>query len=151
MLPPTCAMLEMERMRERIAEAQTRNFKHDISVPISRIADFVDATSLQLTERFPGVRMLVLGHVGDGNLHYNVEPPPGLADAEFAAMEASVHRLVYDAVEAAGGSISAEHGIGQLKTGLLKRVKDPVALEMMRAIKQALDPNGTLNPGKVLG
>ena len=139
------------QMRERIAEAQTRNFKHDISVPISRIADFVDATGLQLTERFPGVRVLVLGHVGDGNLHYNVEPPPGLADAEFAAMERSVHRLVYDAVEAAEGSISAEHGIGRAKVEDLLHYKSPVAIDLMRTLKRALDPRGIMNPGKVLG
>ena len=138
------------KLRERIAEAQPRNIKHDISLPISRIGDFIDDTGRQLATQFAGIRMIVLGHVGDGNLHYNVEPPAGLSDAAFVQLEKDVHRAVYDAVEASGGSISAEHGIGRAKAQDLLHYKSPVAVALMRTIKQALDPLGIMNPGKVL-
>jgi FAD/FMN-containing dehydrogenase len=100
---------------------------------------------------FPGVRIVDFGHLGDGNLHYNVQAPEGAAAADFLLRhEAAVNRLVYDAVSAFGGSISAEHGIGMLKREELAQRKPPVALAMMRAIKQALDPAGLMNPGRVL-
>jgi FAD/FMN-containing dehydrogenase len=99
----------------------------------------------------PGVRLVDFGHLGDGNLHYNVQAPEGEpADRFLAEREAEVNRIVYDAVVAHGGSISAEHGIGVLKRDELAQRKSPVALKMMRAIKQALDPHGRMNPGRVV-
>ena len=104
-----------------------------------------------LRAAFAGVRLVNFGHLGDGNLHYNVQCPPGAEAADFLAHhEAAVNRIVYDAVQAAGGSISAEHGIGALKRDELVLRKSPVALGLMRAIKQALDPQGRLNPGRVV-
>ncbi|MEP6558958.1 MAG: FAD-linked oxidase C-terminal domain-containing protein, partial [Burkholderiales bacterium] len=137
-------------IRERIALSQPKNIKHDISLPIARIGVFVEETGRAITNRFAGTRMTILGHMGDGNLHYNVEPPAGLSDAEFLKLEKDVHRFVYDAVDAARGSMSAEHGIGRAKVADLEHYKSPTALGLMRAIKSALDPNGIMNPGKVL-
>ena len=140
-------------LRENISEAQAaegRNIKHDVSVPISRIADFVAATDAALAERFPGIRMVTFGHLGDGNLHYNVSPPPDTDPSTFLAWQPAINRIVHDAVMAAGGSISAEHGIGQLKRDELQRYKSSGEMAMMRAIKVALDPLGLMNPGKVL-
>ncbi|MEO9102850.1 MAG: FAD-binding oxidoreductase, partial [Burkholderiaceae bacterium] len=137
-------------IRERVALSQPKNIKHDISLPIARIGAFVEETGRAITERFAGTRMTILGHMGDGNLHYNVEPPAGLSDAEFLKLEKDVHRFVYDAVDAARGSMSAEHGIGRAKVADLEHYKSPTALGLMRAIKSALDPNGIMNPGKVL-
>src|SRR5690606_24007018 len=99
----------------------------------------------------PGIRAVPFGHLGDGNLHFNFSQPEGADGAAFMAGAGPVHEAVYGVVRALGGSVSAEHGIGQLKTALLEEVKDPVALSMMRAIKSALDPKGILNPGKLLG
>jgi FAD/FMN-containing dehydrogenase len=99
----------------------------------------------------PAIRPVPFGHMGDGNLHFNFSQPVGADPKEFMAGAEAVHDAIYEIVLEFDGSVSAEHGIGQLKTELLKKVKDPVALEMMRSIKQALDPNGILNPGKVLG
>jgi FAD/FMN-containing dehydrogenase len=141
------------QIRERIPDAQAAagaNFKHDISVPISAIGEFVEATGAAIARACPGTRMVVFGHLGDGNLHYNAEPPAGLDDAAFLALEQQVHHLVYDAVAARRGSISAEHGVGQVKRDDLPRYKSPVALALMRTLKQALDPHGIMNPGKVL-
>ena len=100
---------------------------------------------------FPGSRLVDFGHLGDGNLHYNVQAPDGVDAAAFLrAHEHAINTIVYDAVGAAGGSISAEHGIGALKRDELAARKSPVALRLMRAIKQALDPHGLMNPGRVL-
>ena len=144
----------MWHLRESIPLAQSLeglNIKHDISVPISRIPSFVRSTDELLERAVPGVRLVDFGHLGDGNLHYNVQAPPDMpADRFLAEREAEVNRIVYDAVTAHGGSISAEHGIGALKRDELAQRKSPVALGMMRAIKQALDPQGLLNPGRVL-
>ena len=144
----------MWHVRETIPLAQVAegaNIKHDIALPISAIEEFVATTDADLVRAFPGVRVIDFGHLGDGNLHYNVQGPPDAdIDAFLARHEGAITRMVYDAVAARGGSISAEHGIGQLKTGLLAQVKDPVALDMMRAVKAALDPAGVLNPGRVL-
>jgi D-lactate dehydrogenase (cytochrome) len=99
----------------------------------------------------PGIRPCAFGHMGDGNIHFNFSQPAGADGTAFMAGADVIHTAIYDVVARLGGSVSAEHGIGQLKVGLLRRVKDPVALQMMASIKAALDPNGIMNPGKVLG
>ncbi|MDE2145203.1 MAG: FAD-binding oxidoreductase [Burkholderiales bacterium] len=142
------------QLRESIPLAQAQeglNVKHDISLPVSAIAAFCAATDAALQQRFAGVRLVNFGHLGDGNLHYNVQAPAGADGARFLAEhEAAVNALVFDAVAAAGGSFSAEHGIGALKRDELAARKSPVALRLMRSIKAALDPQGLLNPGRVL-
>jgi FAD/FMN-containing dehydrogenase len=144
----------MWHLRESIPLAQAEeglNIKHDISLPVSRIPNFVESTDLALMAAFPGVRLINFGHLGDGNLHYNVQAPAGLAAADFLRdHESAVNRIVYDAVTAHDGSISAEHGIGTLKREELSARKPAVALQLMRAIKTALDPAGVMNPGRVL-
>jgi FAD/FMN-containing dehydrogenase len=152
----------MWHLRESIPLAQAEeglNVKHDISLPISRIPEFVERTDAALTARWPGLRLVNFGHLGDGNLHYNVQAPEGgdmKAPAGGSAAdflrehEAGVNAVVYDAVTAHDGSISAEHGIGTLKREELVRRKSPVALGLMRAVKQALDPHGLMNPGRLL-
>ncbi len=144
----------MWHLRESIPLAQSEeglNIKHDIALPVSRIPDFVERCDAMLGARFPGSRLVDFGHLGDGNLHYNVQAPEGIAPADFLREhEAAVNALVYDQVVAHGGSISAEHGIGQLKRDELAQRKSPVALQLMRQIKQALDPHGLLNPGRVV-
>ena len=144
----------MWHLRESIPMAQSLeglNIKHDISLPISLIPRFVASTDAALVQAFPGVRLVNFGHLGDGNLHYNVQAPAGGDAAAFLRdHETAVNAIVYDAVDKFGGSISAEHGIGTLKRDELARRKSPVALQMMRAIKQALDPHNLMNPGRVL-
>ncbi len=143
-------------LRENISDAQGlegKNIKHDISVPISRIADFIDQTDAQIKAAHPQTRMIVFGHLGDGNLHYNVSPGPGQGaslDAAFMALEGPINRIAHDAVVRFGGSISAEHGLGILRRDESARYKQPVEVAMMRAIKKALDPDGLMNPGKLL-
>lgn len=138
------------KVRERIGLSQKRNFKHDISLPIGDIPRFIDEMGALLKSRFPSHTLVVLGHIGDGNLHYNVEPPSDTPASEFLALEAQVHEVIYDKVISLGGSISAEHGIGSFKTADLRRYKSAVAMELMRKMKAAIDPNAVLNPGKVL-
>ncbi len=111
---------------------------------------FVEQTDAALERAFPGARMVVFGHLGDGNLHYNVAPPAGTPFAQFKWHEAAINRLVHDAVAAHGGSFSAEHGLGQLKVGENARYKSALEIHLMAAVKQALDPLGIMNPGKVL-
>jgi FAD/FMN-containing dehydrogenase len=141
-------------LRESIPLAQSQegpNIKHDIALPVSAIARFVAHTDAALQQAFPGIRMVDFGHLGDGNLHYNVQAPQGMpAQAFMDSHEHTVNQLVYDAVMAEGGSICAEHGVGALKRDQLAQRKSPVALQLMRAIKQALDPHNRLNPGRVL-
>ena len=140
-------------LRENIGEAQKiegLSIKHDISVPISRIGEFVERTDAALQEAFPGIRIVAFGHVGDGNLHYNQSKPEAGENAAFIAVQPQVDLLVHDFVHQFGGSISAEHGIGQLKRGELLRYKSPLEMDMMRSVKRALDPQGLMNPGKVL-
>ena len=141
-------------VRESIPLAQSLeglNIKHDISLPVSAMVAFVRDTDCALARYLPGVRIVNFGHLGDGNLHYNVQAPAGAdAQAFLAAHEASVNHIVYDAVCAVGGSISAEHGIGVLKLDELSERKSPVALALMRRIKRALDPHNLMNPGRVL-
>jgi FAD/FMN-containing dehydrogenase len=141
-------------LRESIPLAQAEeglNIKHDIALPVSAIPAFVAGTDAALAAALPGIRLVNFGHLGDGNLHYNVQAPEGRDAAEFlASEEARVNTIVYDAVIVHGGSISAEHGIGRLKREELAQRKSPVALALMRAIKKALDPQGLLNPQRVL-
>lgn len=141
-------------IRESIPLAQAEeglNIKHDISIPVSRIPEFVAETDALLQRNIAGVRLVNFGHLGDGNLHYNVQAPEG-GDARvfLREREEEVNTLVYDAVARFDGSISAEHGVGSLKTDKLPRYKSPVALTMMHAIKQALDPQNIMNPGRVV-
>jgi FAD/FMN-containing dehydrogenase len=127
-----------------------KNIKHDISIPISGIAEFVASTNAALAKAYPGVRMIVFGHLGDGNLHYNVSPVKGSVGDNFAAIEGDINRITHDAVHAFNGSVSAEHGLGVLRRGEAARYKSAVELNLMGAIKQALDPQGIMNPGKGL-
>lgn len=141
-------------IRESIPLAQAEeglNVKHDISLPVSRIPAFCAEAEAALQAAVPGVRLVNFGHLGDGNLHFNVQCPEGADGPTFLrAHEGRLNALVYDLVQRHGGSISAEHGIGSLKAATLPRYQDPVALDLMRAIKRALDPAGLLNPGRVL-
>ncbi|HEX8604372.1 MAG TPA: FAD-binding oxidoreductase, partial [Pseudoduganella sp.] len=141
------------QLREHIPLAQAadgKNIKHDISLPVSRIAEFITHTEPLLQDAFPGCQLVCFGHLGDGNLHFNVAPPPGIDNEAFLANQETVNRVVHDTVAAFGGSISAEHGIGALKRDELARYKSPVELQLMRAIKSALDPSNLMNPGKIL-
>ncbi|MGD9600034.1 MAG: FAD-binding oxidoreductase [Steroidobacteraceae bacterium] len=141
------------RLRESIPEAQRRegaSLKHDIALPIGALARFVDEASGWITAHLPEAVLVAYGHVGDGNLHFNVNARAGTDPLHLVARADEVQRVVHDLVASYGGSISAEHGIGRLKVDELARYASPVKLELMRAIKRALDPNGILNPGKVL-
>ena len=131
-------------IRESIPEAQFSNVKHDISVAVSKVPELIERADAAIGKAFPGMPVFCFGHVGDGNLHYNV------GDAALVARRADVNRIVYEAVDALGGSISAEHGLGQLKRAEIALHKAPLELELMRAVKQALDPQGLMNPGKVV-
>ncbi|MEO6854914.1 MAG: FAD-binding oxidoreductase [Rhodoferax sp.] len=141
-------------VRESISMAQAEeglNIKHDISIPVSRIPEFVRSTDALLTAHIPGVRLVNFGHLGDGNLHYNVQAPAdGDAATFLRTREDRVNTLVFDAVVAHGGSISAEHGVGSLKVAHLEHYKSPVAMDLMRSIKEALDPQNLMNPGRVV-
>jgi FAD/FMN-containing dehydrogenase len=142
------------RMREHITLAQAEegaNLKHDITIPLSSLQSFISNTDRAIRSEFPGVRIINFGHLGDGNLHYNIAPPPGIDPKIFnQANEERIHDLVYEQVEVCKGSISAEHGIGQLKLGDLRSHKGEVAHDLMKAIKVALDPQNILNPYKVV-
>ena len=140
--------------REQMSEVQSRegaSIKHDVSVPIAEVPRMIEEGTAAAEAVAPGIRACPFGHMGDGNIHFNFSQPEGADPGGFMAGAEGVHAAVYDIVLRLGGSVSAEHGIGQLKTDLLQRVKNPVALDVMRAIKRALDPNGIMNPGKVLG
>ena len=141
-------------IRENITMAQAAqglNIKHDISIPVSQIPPFVMHTDALITQKIEGVRIVNFGHLGDGNLHYNVQAPQGLDPKIFLqTYEHDINALVYDSVMKFGGSISAEHGVGSLKVNSLKDYKDPTALSIMRSIKLALDPHNIMNPGRVI-
>ena len=140
--------------REQMSDVQSRegaSIKHDVSVPVAMVPRLVEEGIAAADALLPGIRACSFGHMGDGNLHFNFSQPEGADGAAFMAGAERIHDAIYEIVLKLGGSVSAEHGIGQLKTGLLRRVKDPVALEMMHAIKRVLDPNGIMNPGKMLG
>ncbi|MES2191359.1 MAG: FAD-binding oxidoreductase [Pseudomonadota bacterium] len=145
---------QLWHIRESIPLAQAEeglNIKHDISIAVSRIPEFVEVTDKLLAEKIPGVRLVNFGHLGDGNLHYNVQAPAdGDSKAFLRDREEEVNTIVYDSVAQFEGSISAEHGVGSLKLDKLEHHKSPVAMDMMRAIKHALDPANTMNPNRVL-
>ena len=132
------------RLRESIPEAQFANVKHDVSVPVSRTPELIDEASRALEAAYPGAPIYAFGHLGDGNIHFNVGAEALLAQSE------AVNRIVYGVVARLGGSISAEHGIGQLKREEIRRHKDALELELMAALKRTLDPAGLMNPGKLL-
>jgi len=141
------------KIRETIPEAQRMDgasLKHDISVSITAIPEFVEQASSWVEANVPDGRLVVYGHVGDGNLHFNLNQAPASDRDTFLAREPVIKRALHDLVHEFGGSFSAEHGIGKLKVEELERYASPVELDLMRAVKQALDPNGVLNPGKVL-
>ena len=142
------------QIRESIPLAQATeglNIKHDISIPVSHIPQFVEETDALLQAKIPGIRLVNFGHLGDGNLHYNVQAPAGADGPAFLKNhEDEVNTWVFDQVKAFNGSISAEHGIGSLKADKLAHYKDPTALAMMKAIKLALDPQNIMNPGRVI-
>ncbi len=141
------------KLRERASEAQKPeggSIKHDVSVTTSALPRFIVEGSQAILELAPRGRIVAYGHLGDGNLHFNVSQPHDQAPEEFLALAPRIQRAVHDLVARYGGSFSAEHGIGRFKRDELARYKDPVALEVMRSIKQSLDPNGIMNPGKVL-
>ncbi len=140
-------------LRENIGEAQKiegLSIKHDVSLPISRLPEFVERADRALLLAYPEIRIVTFGHIGDGNLHYNQSQSVAGKNEAFLAAQPEVNRIVHDLAHELGGSISAEHGIGQLKRAELLRYKSPVEIEMMRAIKRTLDPQGLMNPGKVL-
>ena len=146
--------LAIWRIRETIPEAARGEsgmlYRHDISIAVSAVPDFVREAGRALENRFPGAQVICFGHLGDGNLHYNAFIP-GRSRSDAAAREAhDVTDLIYDIVHRFGGSFSAEHGIGLAKVNELVRYKDPVEVDLMRTIKRTLDPNGLMNPGKVL-
>ena len=139
-------------LREDASEAQGmegKTIKHDISIPISRIPKFVATASALFHDRFPGDRLVVFGHLGDGNLHFNVSPPIGENDTSFMARQDTINQAVHDLVASCDGSISAEHGLGVLRKAEAARYKSPIEWELMRAVKNALDPKGLMNPGKI--
>ena len=141
------------RLRELISEMQKHeggSIKHDVSVPVDRTPAFIDEASRLVAALVPGARPVPFGHLGDGNIHFNVSQPVGADKQAFLARWDEVNDVVYGVVRKHQGSISAEHGIGRLKRELLRQTKDPVSLDVMRAIKAALDPKGILNPGKLL-
>jgi FAD/FMN-containing dehydrogenase len=139
-------------MRETISEAEKRegvSIKHDISVPVASIPRFIEEATALVVKKFPGARPVCFGHMGDGNLHFNFNAPPG-KDAEFSAQWSEMQLTVHDIVHHYSGSISAEHGIGEMKREVLPRYKSHEELDVMRAIKHALDPKNILNPGKTV-
>ena len=141
------------KIREDVSEAQKLDgpsIKHDVSVPVSRVPDFIERADAALARRFPGIRIVAFGHVGDGNIHYNCGKAQRQDAESFFAESPQVNHVVYDIVSALGGSISAEHGLGVLKREEIRRYKSELELDLMRAIKRTLDPHGLMNPGKVL-
>ncbi|MEB0138480.1 MULTISPECIES: FAD-binding oxidoreductase [unclassified Undibacterium] len=140
-------------LRENISLAQGtegKNIKHDISLPISEIPAFIEYMATCLEQHYPGCRTVCFGHMGDGNLHYNISAPEHVDKQDWLTQQAAINRLVHDQVDRMHGSISAEHGLGSLKREEIKRYKSDTELALMRAIKMALDPQNLMNPGKVL-
>ena len=149
----TAQAADFWKLRETLPEAQKyegASLKHDVSVPISRIAEFLDAASAGVNEAVPGIRICAFGHLGDGNVHFNLSQPAEADGAAYLARQSEINRIVHDIVVSMRGSISAEHGIGRLRRDELAHYKQDVALDLMRMIKATVDPKGIMNPGKVL-
>lgn len=143
----------MWHLRESIPLSEAslgKSIKHDVSIPISLIAEFVRTTNSILQTAFPGITNIIFGHLGDGNLHYNVARARDQNEDEFMSLQYEIYQIVHDSVHAHQGSISAEHGVGQLKRDELPRYKSELELTLMKRIKRALDPDNLMNPGKVL-
>lgn len=141
-------------VRKGLAEAQKReglSIKHDIGLPISQIPQFMDEASVALENAYPGIRIVAFGHIGDGNLHYNLSYADPVANDALLAKSGEANAIVYDVVSRLGGSIAAEHGIGQLKTDWLEAHAPEGSIALMQKLKTLLDPKGLMNPGKVLG
>jgi FAD/FMN-containing dehydrogenase len=141
-------------LRENVSEAQKIDgvsIKHDVSVPVSRVPEFIERADAALTAKFPGIRIVAFGHMGDGNVHYNCGKATADEASRFYGESPEVNHVVYEVVASLNGSISAEHGLGVLKVDEIKRYKSALELDLMRAIKRTLDPDGIMNPGKVLG
>jgi FAD/FMN-containing dehydrogenase len=141
------------KLRDEMSAAQKPeggSIKHDISVPVAAVPDFIAEANAAVVKLIPGARPVPFGHLGDGNIHYNVSQPIGANAADFLGQWHAINAVVFEIVLRMGGSISAEHGIGVLKRDELPQVKDKVAIELMRGIKAMLDPQGIMNPGKVL-
>ncbi len=144
---------ELWHMRHNISAAQKMagaGIKHDISVPVSRIGEFLDNAQRFVTERVPGIKVVAFGHLGDGNLHFNLNQPDNMDRDQFLGLWDEIGSAVHTLAAELGGSFSAEHGVGVLKTGELVRLRGGVELALMRQIKAALDPHGIMNPGKLL-
>jgi FAD/FMN-containing dehydrogenase len=140
-------------VREAIVELQKfagASIKHDISLPVSRVPEFLPRAIAAVTQAQPGIRPVSFGHIGDGNIHFNLYQPEDMDGGAFLARQAEMNRIVHDIVAVLGGSFSAEHGIGRLRRDDMQRYKPPLELELMRRIKQALDPDNIMNPGKVV-
>jgi D-lactate dehydrogenase (cytochrome) len=140
-------------LREAVVEAQSAagaGIKHDIAVPLSAVPSFLGEAKPALEAALPGVTVYAFGHLGDGNIHFNLLQPPGMEAADFLARTGALNRLVHDLVASHGGSISAEHGLGRLRREEIARYKPAIEIELMRRIKAALDPQGIMNPGKLL-
>ncbi len=145
--------LALWQLREPIAEAEKAHgkaAKHDVSISVSRIAAFIDEGTALAEKMVPGANVIAFGHVGDGNVHFNVSQPTAMDGAAFGARRAEVAEVVYDITVSLGGSISAEHGIGVLKREQLRKYRSASEMQLMRTLRQALDPDHILNPGKVL-
>jgi FAD/FMN-containing dehydrogenase len=140
-------------LRESVSEAQQHagpSIKHDVSVPVSRVPEFLERAGRAMADAMPEATVVAFGHLGDGNIHFNLSPRAETDPARFLARTEAVNRVVHDIAAAMGGSFSAEHGIGVLKRGELARYKSAVELDLMRRLKSALDPDGIMNPGKLL-
>ena len=142
------------KLRKNISEAQKRegvSIKHDIAVPVSRVAEFIEQAGTALRSVYPDIRIVAFGHMGDGNIHYNASMADPVKNSDFIGQrESEVNRIVYSVVDKLHGSISAEHGLGQLKRETIKDYKEPLELELMQRVKRAFDPDGLMNPGKVI-
>jgi FAD/FMN-containing dehydrogenase len=141
------------RLRESLSDLQRLeggSIKHDVSVPVSRMGDFIARATAAVEDRLPGVRPVPFGHIGDGNVHFNLSQPVAMDKAAFLDLWDEMNAIVHGIVREMGGSISAEHGVGQLKRDEIAATKSPVEMELMRSLKRALDPKGILNPGKVV-
>jgi FAD/FMN-containing dehydrogenase len=140
------------RLRESMPDAQKpegASIKHDISVPVAAIPAFIEEAGKAVLDAAPGARLVTFGHMGDGNLHYNVSQPRSARSDEFLSRYAEINAIVHAIVRAYGGSFSAEHGIGQLKRVELLATTQPIAIDLMRRIRKAFDPAGIMNPGKL--